>query len=102
MFLFATFLQSNLSQWEVPSLFNMEGMFLGAQSFSSNLCTWNQYFVSKVQNTTTTIQFDDMFLGSGCPNQTKPNITKGGPWCYTCTTSKRKRGNERLFFVPSY
>lgn len=75
----------NLENWDVGGVVDQNGfrdMFRGATSFSANLCAWGP----RVQTTPAPPGTSNMFLDSGCPVQTDPDlaISPPGPFCQTC------------------
>ena len=98
LFADATSFNSNLSSWNVSSVYYMNGMFLGAASFNDNLSNWD---VSSVNDMTSMFEeaadfnqdlcnwgdkfpYDsasNIFDESGCTTTAEPLPSARGPFC---------------------
>ena len=79
MFEEATTFNQDISTWNVTSVTNLEGMFLGAASFDQNLCAWGSRLPPDAVVT-------EMFVGTACPVMDDPDLSANppGPFCHTC------------------
>jgi surface protein len=63
-----------LNGWQVGKVTDMGGMFSHCSKFNQDLCPWGSKMMFS------TVNVDNMFGGSGCPNMVKPT-GPSGPWC---------------------
>jgi hypothetical protein len=75
MFAGADHFQEDVSMWNVARLQDATRMFTSATSFNHSLCAWSDDLMES-------IQVEDMFLGTGCIDQTALVLSK-----YTNTTT---------------
>jgi surface protein len=83
MFFAASSFNSDISNWNIAQVTEMKQMFKGARGFHQNLCPWGSKLPSNFDYAS---HATVMFFGSGCANQDDPTGSTG-PWCdvTTCT-----------------
>ena len=79
MFDGASSFNSDVSNWNVGRVTNMVAMFYGASSFNQNLCPWGPKLPANFNYGTFGAAYA-MFLNSGCPDINSPSGSTG-PWC---------------------
>ena len=78
MFWLCSGFNGDLSSWDVTSAMDLSMMFRSARAFSIDLCAWRSMLSTEALT-------DGIFLGSGCPESSDPDLTaKQGSFCFPC------------------
>lgn len=85
MFSMSSF-QGNVQSWLVDNVRDFSRMFVGAKSFSQDLCIWRERLTTASAEN---LNMRGMFLVSGCVNMTAPDPDDlfNSSFCHTCMDS---------------